>query len=240
MWFVVGSVNTVILLLFWWAVIKADGNAQFSIPAMTTYYILLFTLATSTICHIEYDIANEDIYKGNLYSYLLKPYSYLLRKFFTEIVWRFTSGFWAILVLTILSSIGLSLSIPNDPSIWLLTAVSAVLGMLVSFYFKTILGLSSIWLTNIGAIMDLFEILSIILGGFVLPIQLMPSPLKEISWFSPFAMSVFYPVHILTTQLSMAEILWMMCTQLFWLVIMFFLAKLTLKLGIKHYAGVSQ
>lgn len=76
-WFAVGLVNTLVLLFFWWAALSggdsANTNTTLTIPAITTYYLLMTSLATTTICHQEEDISNRDIYKGNLYGYLLQP-----------------------------------------------------------------------------------------------------------------------------------------------------------------------
>lgn len=146
MWLFVGGINTVILLLFWWATLSAGQptNPALTIPAITTYYLLMTTLATTTICHIEEDIAYRDIYKGLIYGPLLRPYPYLLGKFQEEIVWRLLEGFWAIIILAFILLTGFQLQLTDSPTRWVLTIISALLSTLVSFFMKSILGLLAI------------------------------------------------------------------------------------------------
>lgn len=82
-WFLLGLINTGIVLLFWWATLRASGSPADAptLPVITSYYLLMLTMASVIMCHLEEDIAYRDIQKGELYRYLLRPYPYLLKKF---------------------------------------------------------------------------------------------------------------------------------------------------------------
>jgi len=241
-WFTVGSMNTLIILLFWWATLQANnpGQTVSQLPAITSYYILLLALSSVTICHSEEDISMFDVQKGNLYQYLLRPYSYILSKFHEEVVWRLLSGSWAVIMLILLSVLGFALAISTDPRIWLLVILSAFLGMLCSFFVKVCLGLLSIWLTNIRGVTDLYSIVEIIFAGFIVPLALLPDLLQQFALLSPFATYVYYPVHLLTSTLPAAEIVQILFLQLFWIGIFWTLSRWMLQKGIRHYTGVSQ
>lgn len=243
-WFAVGLVNTLVLLFFWWAALSggdsANTNTTLTIPAITTYYLLMTSLATTTICHQEEDISNRDIYKGNLYGYLLQPYPYLLAKFQEEIVWRLLGGFWALLTIIIVTALGFNLTISASPFVWLLTFLSASMGIMVSYFWKSILGLLAIWLTNLQGLLDLEGIFQIILAGFILPLNLLPQPLQNIALFSPWAAPVYYPIAILAQSLPMGTIITFFAMQLFWMIVFGATSKLVFKKGLLAYTGVSQ
>lgn len=241
-WFLVGAMNTLIVLLFWWAALQANtpGEQVTELPALTSYYILLMALSSITICHIEDDISSLDVQKGDLYQYLLRPYSYILSKFHEEFVWRLLSGFWAVIMLIMLSVVGFNLIVTSDPRIWLLVIFSTFLGMLCSFFVKVCIGLLSIWLTNIRGFSDLYTIFEIILAGFIVPLALLPDALQKFALFSPFATYVYYPIRLLTTPLPAGEVLQILFLQLFWIAIGWKVSHWLLQKGIRHYTGVSQ
>jgi ABC-2 type transport system permease protein len=239
-WFLVGSVNTAIVLVYWWATVLASGNTNFSLPEITGYYILLFTFATVLCCHVEEDIAYLDVYKGEIHGYILRPYPYLLLKFHQEIVWRLLGGVWAFVLFLLLSAGGLSLSISNDPRIWILTLISCLLGVGVSFFLQCIIGLISFWLTSIRGLLDLTDILGIVLAGFIVPLTMLPEPLKTIAYASPYASVVFTPVTILSQSPTNQEIYQLLALQVFWFIVLSLAAQKIFRAGIKHYTGVSQ
>lgn len=241
-WFIVGGMNTTILLMYWLATLRA-GDPQSSLVTLSgiiSYYLLMVTVATVTNSHIEEDIAYRDIFRGDIYSYILRPYPYLLLKFQEEIVWRILGGVWALLTIGILFLIGLRLEILLQPHIWLLTFISIALGIGTSFFFKCILGLTSVWLTNIRGAMELAVIVEITLAGFVIPLHLLPGMMKTVALYSPFAVHAYYPVRILSTALSPAEVLKILGIQLFWLLFLGVAANKLYRLALTKYTGVSQ
>lgn len=241
-WFLVGCVNTVVLLLFWWATLSADpaGASADRLASITSYYVLLLLFATFAICHIEEDVAYVDIHKGHIYGYLLRPYPYLAIKFQQEVVWRFISAFWAVLTIVLLTLSGYTFAVVSSPFLWGLTVVSLVLGMLTSFFLKMCLGLMSIWVTNIRGIMDLYAVLEILFAGFTIPLVLFPVAFQRVVLLSPLATFLYYPVRILTTPLSSVVLAEMIAVQFFWMLFFGVLAQFLVTKGVRHYTGVSQ
>lgn len=240
-WFLVGGVNTMVLLLFWMATIRANpGATDLAVPAITSYYVLLMSLSTFGVCHLEDDISLRDIYKGNIYGYLLRPYPYLLIKFQQEIVWRLLGGFWAMLTLIFIWLIGISLHVTSDPVFWILAVVSIFLGMGVSFFMKVMLGLTAVWLTNIRGIVELFTVFEVILTGFILPLYLFPEQFVGPILALPFASTVYAPVALLTQPLLWSEVARIFALQVFWLVSLGFLARRMFRSSMRYYTGVSQ
>ncbi len=239
-WLLVGSVNVVVLLLYWIASLQASGSTEFSIPGITSYYIVLLSLSTLVICHIEEDISQMDIYKGQLHSYLLRPYPYFLRKFHQEVVWRLLGGFWASLIVVAMLLFGVKFQITSQWQYVLLTILSVFLGMAVSFFMKVCLGLLAIWITQIRGLMDTMLILEIIFAGFIIPLHLFPMSIKNIALSLPFASTVYAPTALLTQTLSLGEVVQLLGFQVIWLTIFYVLAKSLFSRGVRHYTGVSQ
>lgn len=238
-WFLVGAVNTVILLLYWLATLHA-GNAGTGIPAITSYYLLLLALASIGVCHHESNIATQDVLKGHLSTYLLRPYPYLLIKFHQEIVWRLVMFAWAITALGGIMLLRIPLFITSDPRRLLVALLSLMLGLGVSFFLKSIIGLTAIWLTNIRGLMELASIAEIILSGFVVPLHFLPTTWRTLALLQPYASVIYTPVHMLIHEPSWAEVGQLLLQQVCWLVVLSLGAQWLFRTGVRHYTGVSQ
>lgn len=240
-WLLVGCTNTVIILLFWRSASEGTTLAAGmpSIPVMTSYYILLVTLGTAIISHVEDDVAQRDIQRGGLYVYLLKPYSYLVIKFQEEIFWRVLGGFWALLLFLVLVSL-VPMNFSRDPIVLLAAVVSSLLCLFISYFFKMIVGMMAFWLTYIHGFMELVEVATITLMGGILPISLLPEPLHSLAVFSPFASMLYAPVSLFSGLASREALPRLFLLQFFWLGVMYLTAKVIYKLGSRSFAGVSQ
>src|SRR5438034_7691914 len=99
-WFLMSLFNPLVLLLFWRGAVFAT-HSSWNISSISSYYFLLVVLGAFFMSHVEDGVARIDIQEGNLVSYLLRPFPYLLLTFISEVPYRILQGLMGIIVLFI-------------------------------------------------------------------------------------------------------------------------------------------
>ncbi|MBI4062557.1 ABC-2 family transporter protein [Candidatus Gottesmanbacteria bacterium] len=241
-WFLISFYHPLILLLFWSIMYKEHGEVLtgWSLPSIASYYIFLIAASSLLVVHIEED-AYEDIQRGDLSIYLMKPFSYFWIKFMSELPWRLLQGFYGFVAIVLLITIfGIILNMSLSLSSILLFVVIAILGYFVSFMFKMLLLLAAFWMTDTSALRNLVEIILLIGMGFVVPIQFLPDTIRQIAITLPFAYMVYYPVIVLTSRLSSAEYLRIISMQLLWIGSFALIYRWMWVNGIKKFSAVGR
>lgn len=239
-WFLVGIVNPLLYLSFWRGAVRSSSISGFSsLSEVTGYYLILFILGGLIMTHIEEEVAHWDIKEGRLVRFILKPFPYILNKFFLELTWRilmFTVSLLGILVMILIFGHFLTISI----TLWQLGALvlMSFLGLMISFIFKMIIGLSALWITEYGGMQQFIFVLTVLFSGTVVPIDMFPSYLKTISSFLPIQYMVYYPVRVLQGKLSADQIVSVISIQILWIALLSFAYKIIWKQGIKRFTGV--
>lgn len=107
----------------------------------------------------------------------------------------------------------------------LLASISILLGLLISFHIKYMIGLFTFWLESswfipffIGAIFDLFS-------GSVVPLWYYPDWLKSICAWLPLRLIFFEPISILLGRYHLNEITMLLVQQIIWLGILIVLER---------------
>ncbi|MEP7166778.1 MAG: ABC-2 family transporter protein [Candidatus Woesebacteria bacterium] len=240
-WMLVGFLSVSTLLIFWNANLASNPTAYtVSFDEILSYFLLMLVFGNVLISHSEGDIAQIDIYKGELSKYLLKPIPYIVLKFYGEIVWRLMEGFWSILIIAGLFLFGVRLHISTSPQILFLTFVSSVIGLALSYIGTVILGLSAIWLTSTKGLFELYEMSLLLFAGYLMPLSQFSPNFRLIAEYLPFASMVYIPVTIVSGKLSVGESVQWMGIQAIWLLIFYLLYRMLWKRGVKVFTGAGQ
>ena len=242
-WFLYSIIPPGIFILFWIGALKSQGGniEGWNFSKITSYYFLLTVDSEMLIAHIEEDISREDIQEGRLTGYLLKPFSYYLIKFFEEIPWRLLQGsFGIVLCIAFVLVFGNFFTFSANTLIIALSISTAILAFMLSFAFKTVLGLMAFWLTDTNGLFQLFEAVALIFGGFIVPITLLPSFVEHLSVFLPFAYMAYYPVIAFQGQLTVLELAHVILLQAAWIIGFVLLYKWIWFEGRKKYTAVGQ
>lgn len=241
-WFLVAVINPLVSLIFWTAVLKEKGEILegWELSSITSYYFLLIIAGSVLIAHIEEDVGVYDIKQGGLVGYLMRPISYIKMKFFDEAPWRVLQLVFGLSIFVIFYLfLGNFVSLANG-HMFLIALLIALLAFLISFTFKMIVGLSAFWLTDFWGLQQLLEVISVILAGFVVPVDLLPSWIKSIAIATPFPYVAYYPVMALQGRLGFGEAFQVIFFQLFWLVLLYLIYRLIWSAGLKKFTGVGQ
>lgn len=242
-WTLLALFNPLIYLCYWLAVYKSSGSmvGNWSLSEVTSYYLLLSVGGSFLLAHIDESVAIEDIYEGGLVKYLIRPFSYFWDLYFGELGWRIFQGSIGIMIFILISIFfHFPANLVSSPLLILLTIISVIFAYTLSFLFKMILGFSAFWLTEFHGIQSTVEIILLIFAGFVVPLQFLPSILKQISFILPFAYMVYFPILAIQGKLDVIQILNVLSVQILWIAFLAFVYRLVWNRGIKLFTGVGQ
>ncbi|WP_412079305.1 ABC transporter permease [Streptomyces xanthophaeus] len=89
------------------------------------------------------------------------------------------------------------LALPVDPVRWLLFLVSVVLGLVISFAVRYLLGLAAFWLMDGAGINLMATVISIFFSGVLLPLTVFPGAFGEFVRLLPWAAMLQVPMDVL-------------------------------------------
>lgn len=242
-WFLSGVIPLVVFLLFWQGVSLAKHGriVGWSGTEIVSYYFLFSVLVSFLESHIEEDVSKKDIYEGELVNYLTRPIPYYLKKFLEEFSYRLLQGFFGFVIFisgVVLFSHIFSYSL--DPLRFGISILVAVLALLLSFTFKMIIGLVAFWVLDIGGYYQIVQIILLIFAGYIIPLDFLPTMLRQFAVSLPFAYMVYYPALAFLGKLNPLELSHVISVQIVWLVVLAVVYKMIFRAGIKQFTGVGQ
>lgn len=207
-----------ILLIFsrvWAAAFSTPGAAKGN-PADMIWYLFVTEWIILSIPYVQIEI-EDDVKTGNLAYHLPRPISYAWMKV--------AEGFGDVLVrLLILGIAGFffalvfSGSLPAHPFAFLYVIPLVLLAATVGLIFQVCIGISAFWLQDSTPLFWVWQKLSFILGGLIVPLSLYPVWLKSIALATPFAALLYGPGEtLLSGSLGVAALSF--AALLFWLLV---------------------
>lgn len=242
-WFLWGLLNTFILILYWRGAVPLTnyGSLALNIASLTTYYLLQIIIGAVCMSHIENDVGYRDIQSGQLSTYLLRPFSYYKEKLLTEIPYRILQGGMGCIMVGIIFLFSKNiLTIHQSFISFLLTMIIIVLAFFLSFTIKMIVGLTAFWVTDIGGLFQLSEMLIFVFAGYILPLYLFPKPWDMIAYFLPYGYIIYFPTLALQGTINTAMLLHIIFIQLIWLSSIYLIYRHLWKYGIRKFTALGQ
>jgi ABC-2 type transport system permease protein len=242
-WFFIALCNSLFYFIFWHGAFSAQSviNTTITQSSISTYYFLLVIAGAFLVVHIEEDVAYWDIQQGGLSRYLTKPFSYYWSKFIEEIPWRIVQGVFGVVAFLFLTKVFDSLVVLEERPLFIVfTVVSFLLAYLISFTYKMIIGISTLWFTDYSGLHQLTTVLLFIFAGFVIPIEFLPGFLRNIAQILPFAYMIYYPVRAMQGLLDISAFEKILSIQFFWLIGLLFVYRFLWKRGVREFTGVGQ
>jgi ABC-2 type transport system permease protein len=90
--------------------------------------------------------------------------------------------------------------VPHDPAAVLLLPVSVALAVCVSFACRFMVNLLAFWVTEVRGPVMLYVLVSGLLGGHLIPVQLFPDWLRTVAYATPFPALMQAPIDLVTGQ----------------------------------------
>ena len=226
--FRIASVLQFCLTIYVWLLFKSDKSI---ITYLFVGYIIQRLVWTDILYYLPRIIFNSEI--KNI---LLLPTNFTLYLFVREIGSRVLPNLLtAAIMLLFIPFFQNQLLFPNHIFYFVIPLLLTI-GFCTDFFFSLILGLLTFWFRDtIYSSMELFSTLTRILTGILIPFQFLPSPLKDILPFNPYAWMSFHPMQIYLGNYNSSQILLTLLGGVGWIVILYFISQFVFKLGLKRY-----
>ena len=179
----------------WRVAVDANGGdlAGYSALALTWYIITSEAAIVSVNAkHIE-DVGN-DIAQGTVAVELLRPASVLGIRMATEVgrgLPKVAALFVAGAVLATVVSDG-----PPRPATLVLVVPSLVLAITANLFAQHAVAAIAFWIRDAGSIWFLYMKAVFILGGMIIPLELLPDGLQRFAMFLPFRAMAYVPARL--------------------------------------------
>jgi ABC-2 type transport system permease protein len=199
----------------WRVAVNANGGdlAGYSALALTWYIITSEAAIVSVNArHIE-EVGN-DIAQGTVAVELLRPASVLGIRMATEVgrgLPKVAALFVSGAVLATVVSDG-----PPRPATLVLVAPSLVLAITANLFAQHTVAAIAFWVRDAGSIWFLYMKAVFILGGMIIPLELLPDGLQRVAMLLPFRAMAYAPARLAAGFWEP----WLLVEQLFWIIVL--------------------
>jgi ABC-2 type transport system permease protein len=198
-------------------------------PGGLAVYLGVTEWVTLSIIGIEWRL-EDDIRRGGLEPYLLRPKAYLLQRVAPAA--GETAVRMGVLGAAGLAALALSGRTLPAPGAWPALLLLGLLGCAVGMLLYVLVGLAAFWMRRVQPAMLIVQKLDFLLGGLVAPISLYPDWLFAFAKATPFGAHLYWVgVQVLTPSpdLFLAGIGW----QTLWIVVLAALCALVWRAGLR-------
>lgn len=230
----------IIMLTFWRAAFAQKGEiAGYTISSMFIYYLLVMFIRAIVFTHPD-EVLQREIVSGKIAQfYLTRPANILILKFLFEAAYKFLRlGFLLPLIVIFLLFYPASLhNLTINLCSVLFFFIFIIFTFFLSFLVKFAIGLSTFWFNEIGWLTDFAELLILLFGGTLFPLDFLPKKLYVLSYALPFRFQVFVPTQIFLGRLTIWEFWANFILQIFWFFAFLILVRLLWRRGLKIYSA---
>ncbi len=179
-----------------WKAVYSGGSGTiegFTLAMMIWYLVMTESIVTSPGRILEQ--IGEEVRSGDIAQKINKPYNYILFNYASSMgktLLAFTTTFIFGSLITFLMVGGFSLQLHHLPFI----LITVFLGLTLHFLFMALLGIFAFWLEDAHAMHFIYQKVVFILGGMLLPLEIFPSWLENISKVLPFSYIAYHPAKL--------------------------------------------
>jgi ABC-2 type transport system permease protein len=232
-------VTPTISLSIWVSIAGVNGSVgSFGRDEFIAYYLLVMVVNVITNEGVVYDFAWR-VQSGDLSNELLLPVHPMLTN---VLVRQIAAKLLNLLIVTPLFVVLMLVFQPNistTPGAVALGALASVIGAVVYFLFGAIIAALAFWTTRVFWIAEFFGFaLWRMLSGELVPLPLLPGPLRAIAEALPYHLGLYFPVQIIMNKLGPGEIARGFALQALWIVILGVVFALQWRAGVRRYSAV--
>ena len=238
-WMLVDFVPSVVMILVWQAAYQGKEVIEgYTLPEMVTYYLLTGIIAGALTSHAGFTI-NWEIREGRLTPQLARPISYPVAVMCRETGWIAAKLSVGVPVLALLIYLFRDqFLIPELSTIgWIGFVFVLLLAYLILSLIGVCLGCISLWTVESGGIFELWWSLGGVLAGALLPMELLPGPLRAVAYVMPHRWATYFPVRVLLGKVPDVDIWLGAFVQLGWVAGLSALLVVLWRLGGRKYEG---
>jgi len=232
----IGSLVSIAGVLIVWYANISSGSSLYTFSFIFTYFVLGRVFFDITEALNVYALGS-DIWDGGLNQRLLVTQNiwlYHAAKGFGQSIFNIIVEFLFIGVIAILG--WQYLIFPDLAWQWIFFLVLVSLNILHNLYLQIILESLYFFFTNAWGFRNLINNFKLLTSGRIFPLDILP----QISWFafSPFAFVYFLPMQIYLGKTDFNQSVWIVFGSIFWLVVLFVVARVVYQKGLKKFEAV--
>lgn len=235
---ILSSIFPLVMMVVWLAVVDEAGPLTgWGRADFISYYV-----GAALVYHFTFVWTvwqwDEDIRTGDLSPKLLKPLDPFHYLFTEQLGWKvFILLFVAPLVMVIAwasPAIHYPITFAQAAACGLSVAAGFMLSMLMTSAF----GVLAFWSTQVSNLYQLWVGVGSFLSGWIAPLALFPTGIRQVAYFLPFRSTLGFPVEILMDRLTWPEIGFGFAVTFGWCVVFLVIYRIGWRAGLKRYEAV--
>lgn len=240
LWAIWGVVAPVVALAMWKAAIKGNAASDqiggFDAGAFAAYYLMTMVVGHLATAWDVYEMGYQ-VRSGALSPKLLRPIHPIWERISDNISYK-------VLTLVILVPIWVVIGVLVQPTFEadrtdvLLGIPAALLAAALSFLWCYNAAMLAFFITRMEAVGEIWFGLSLLLGGRLAPLSIMPEPLQWAAAALPFQWIIWFPSAALTGKLDQNELLAGLGYQTLWLAVGLAILMGGWRVSVKRYSAV--
>jgi len=226
-----------VMLGLWRSVADEAPFQHYHAKDFVAYYLANLIVRNLTSSWVAWQMS-EEIRMGTMSMRLLRPIHPMIAfgaAHLAAVPFRSVMALPIAIVLLVSSGAD---ALTTDPAQLALVLPSVVLAWLITFAISYTLGCFAFWLTQSGAIVNLYFGAFSVLSGYLIPLDLMPGWIARAASYTPFPSMLSTPVRLITRDLSGEQIATLMGTQLAWAAGTVALALTVWRIGVRRFEAV--
>jgi len=230
-------------VIYLWRTIYAGKSAgavisSYNLTEMISYYLLATVVdALTAVNEDDWQIA-ADIREGNISQFLLKPVDYLWYRLCLFFSGRIAYISMACIPLAIFIFCFRNYFVPPASGMAMVAFLFSLgLTALLQFFLSYSMAMLAFWVLEISTFIFILFAFEYLASGHLFPLDMLPPVLQHLLAFTPFPSMLYAPIAIYMGKISGNGIGLALLTQLFWVLMMYALARFMWRRGIKHYSA---
>ena len=238
-WVLYAVLPSLTLMLVWLAAYETAGRSQiggFNLPEMMTYYLFVTALSVAITPNPDWDIAQQ-IRDGKITQFITRPISFYGYRVAQETSYQIIKTMMFLPAFALMAWLFRSyIELPPFDAArcgWFLLSVLLAHGLLTQLKF--LLGISAFWIAEPGGFMEIWNVLTGVFAGRLLPLALLPGWLQSLGEALPFASLYAFPMQILLGHATPSQLLEGFARQIVWLAFLTLFVRWTWRRGLLAY-----
>ena len=224
-WYLANSVNFLMFLFLWQISGRQDSKDVISYLLMGNLFFALSANQSS------WNIFQK-IFDGKITANLIMPISVISSFFAMSLGYSLK-----ITISTMISLIPIFAIYNNQINLngnfWVLGLLPVV--FVIRYFISLSVGMSSFWIKDSVGLISFYENILPVLAGSLVPLSLLPIPFLD---KTPLSYLFYHPMQIYLGKYSQLEILQTFCGGILWCLVLFILARIVFKMGLKRNEAV--
>lgn len=200
-------------------------------------YILLVSILQSIILSTIMHSLSSDVYNGRISKILVKPINFFAYFISLDLADKLKNIFFAFFEGILLFLIFQPQLVLPSPTTLLFFLVTTIIGMAIFFLVQFLFGSMGFWTPDTWAPRFLFFMFLNFTAGKMFPLDILPSLIQKIIFFTPFPYLSYIQIQIFLDRVNQGQMINYLAMSIFWLIFLSLLTKKIWEKGIKEYSA---